>query len=77
MRQNGQNVSDGVSFPAVNGQQVMNGGRAIQHADSIAELIDEFCVCSIKKQNKNGGGEDEVRNAINHLFISSYTRTDE
>jgi hypothetical protein len=34
-------------FPAIDRQQVMNGGRTIQHANSIAELIDEFFVYSI------------------------------
>ena len=34
-------------FSAIDRQQVMNGGRTIQHANSIAELIDEFFVYSI------------------------------
>ena len=52
VRQYGQDVPDCVGFPAIDRQQVMNGGRTIQHANSIAELIDEFCVCIQLRERK-------------------------
>jgi hypothetical protein len=40
-----------MGFPTIDRQQVMNGGRTIQHANSIAELIDEFfCVFNWERE---------------------------
>lgn len=64
VRQDGQNVADCMGFATIDRQQVMNGGRAIQHANSIAELIDEFC-CVFNRGGKKGK-DKKIKIMISH-----------
>lgn len=53
VRQDGQDVADGVSFPPIDRQEEMNSDRTVEHANSIAELIDEFYVCVFNCERKD------------------------